>query len=177
MVRPSVPAPEAERGPSLWSLTPLEISPGLPPQLPPRPRPRPFRGDPTPPPSVHCPQDPVSPILRPSGPRVGAGAARHLPPTPAHPAGRPWREETPHRTGELGTRWGADGDPGGRGQRSPAAFGRSKAQADWMELQFPSAASLGCLSRSDGGCSPLCGGGGLGGGGARLRRCVLRVTF
>lgn len=49
------------------------------------------------------------------------------------------------------------------GSADPLPSGAPRRKADWTELQFPSAASLGCLSRRDGGCSPLSGGGDLGG--------------
>lgn len=47
----------------------------------------------------------------------------------------------------------------------PLPLGAPRLTADQMGLQFPSAACLGCLNRSDGGCSLITGGGGLGGGG------------
>lgn len=129
MVRPSVPAPEAERGPSPRSLTPLEIGPGLPPLLPPLPRPRPFRGDPTP---SFCP-----PPTRPSIPDPPALRPRRLcrcsAPPPSHPGASLWaamaRGDAPQDR-RVGDPVGCGrGYPGGRGQRRPAAFGRSEAQS------------------------------------------------
>lgn len=51
----------------------------------------------------------------------------------------------------------------------PLPSGAPRLKADWMELQFPSVSSLSYLSQGDGGCSPLCGGGGLAGGGEAMR--------
>lgn len=97
----------------------------------------PFRGDlTTPPPTAGETRPPGSPGPPPG---AGAGAAPRLSPTQARSAGRPWLEETPRRTGELGTEWGAYGDPGGRGQRRSwaASFGLPKARSRPDETTIP----------------------------------------
>lgn len=169
MVRPSVPAPGAEPRSEPAEPETRRNRPEAPCPAPASPYPAPDSGRPD-------PHFPCPPPARPSllGPRLGPRAPEqvqvrlpHLSPTRAHPAGWPWHEETPRRTGELGTGWGAYGDPVAVGSSDPLPSGSPKRKADQLELQFPSAASLGCLSLGDGGCSPLSGGAALGGGRGR----------
>ena len=92
----------------------------------------------------------------PTGPGAGSGAAPASFSHWAHPARRPWREETPRGTGKLGTMYGAAyGDPVVLGSAEPLPLGSLKRKEDQLELQFPSAPCLVCLSLGDGGCSPL----------------------
>lgn len=120
--RPLSPPRGRSRGPSLRSLRPAETRPGR----ASRPPPTPFRGDPTPtPPSARRPRDPA---CRP--PALGLRRGCRCGPT-SQP-GRPWRAETPRRTGELGA---------GRGQRRPAPWGSKQTGWGYSAHQPPPSAA------------------------------------
>lgn len=122
------------RDPSLRSVRPAEIRRGLPTGLLPSPT-RPRSGETRPPPlplTIAGETQPPGFPARPTGPSAGAGAASSSSPIRAHPAGRPWLEETLRRTGELGTGWGAYGDAVVEGHAAQLPLGAPKRKvASW----------------------------------------------
>ena len=180
---PLPPPRGRSRGPSLRYLRPGETGVELSAQLPPstaRPR---TAEDPTRlPVSTTGQTRPPGPPARLPGPGAGAGAA----PASFSHSGSPRRAAMARgdapRDRQVGDQvgcgmWGS----AAVGSAEPLPLESLKRKEDQLELHFPSAPCLGCLSLGDGGCSPLS----ERGGGRVLvweaegppEREVLRVTF